>query len=311
MRNRSIQLGRLHFHHTLLDWVGLWPLGAVAHRRRILYANESAVRLLGGQRPGDLIGKHVGRVYQPDTYSAIDRPSNRRALLRRLDGERFACEVLTFHASMLQRGITLMFFCPAAEQAAQGAAQPPADDFGSKYHIQDFTQSQIRNSLLFVRNNMLNETTEGSQPMVGTKVIDLNPPSSERSKRGVQKVFLHRCAVCQGEWVGYDANPGRCNYCHTPRWRTGKTKWDERREYDETVNDHPYDRETILDLAQGSRRGLTAFDILRELRLPHSRYDALRRTLLRMVADNQLDRVSRGRYSAPNGTPNGSTPRRT
>ena len=304
MRNRSMQLGRLHFHHTLLDWVGLWPLGAVAHRRRILYANETAVRLLGGERPGDLIGRHVGRVYQPDNHSPIDRPSNRRVLLRRLDGERLACEVLTFHVSMLQRGITLMFFCPAAEQAAQGSTGKTVN----KYHIRDFAQSQIRNSVLFFRNNMFNESTQASQPMVGTKVIDLNPPSTERSKRGVQKVYLHRCAVCQGEWVGYDADPGRCNYCHTPRWRTGKTKWDERREYDETVNDHPYDRETILDLMRGSRRGLTAFDILRELQLPHSRYDALRRTLLRMVGDNQLERVSRGRYTAHNSVRNGATP---
>lgn len=304
MRNRSIQLGRLHFHHTLLDWVGLWPLAAVAHRRRILYANETAVRLLGGERPGDLIGRYIGRVYQPDTQSAIDRPSNRRVLLRRLDGERVACEVLTFHVSMLQRGITLMLFCPAAEQTAQG----PTAGSATKYHIQDFTQSQIRNSVLLVRNSMFNEPTEASQSMVGTKVIDLNPPSAQRSKRGVQKVFLHRCAVCQGEWVGYDADPGRCNYCHTPRWRTGKSKWDERREYDETVNDHPYDRETILDLMRGSRRGLTAFDILRQLQLPHSRYDALRRTLLRMVADNQLERVSRGRYSARNGTHDGAGP---
>ena len=58
---------------------------------------------------------------------------------------------------------------------------------------------------------------------------------------------------------------------------------------------------------RGSRRGLTAFDILRELQLPHSRYDAVRRTLLRMVGDNQLERVSRGRYAARNGTHNGAT----
>ena len=304
MRNRSIQLGRLHFHHTLLDWVGLWPLGVIAHRHRILYANATAVRLLAGERPRDLVGKRVGRVYQPDTYSAIDRPSNRRALFRRLDGERVPCEVLCFHVSMLQRGVTLVLFCPAAEQATQGAAGGTVN----RYHIQDLTKSRIRDSVVLVNNSMFHEpTTEASQPMVGTKVIDLHPPSAERSKRGVQKVFLHRCAVCYGEWVGYDADPGRCNYCHTPRWRTGKTKWDERREYDETVNDHPYDRDTILDLMRGSHRGLTAFQILKELQLPHSRYDALRRTLLRMVAAHQLERVSRGRYAAPNGARNGST----
>lgn len=303
MRNRSIQLGRLHFHHTLLDWVGLWPLGVIAHRRRILYANATAVRLLAGERPRDLVGRRVGRVYQPDTYSAIDRPSNRRALFRRLDGERVPCEVLCFHVSMLQRGVTLVLFCPAAERATQDATGRTVN----RYHIQDLTKSRIRDSVVLVNNSMANEPTEASQPMVGTKVIDLHPPSAERSKRGVQKVFLHRCAVCYGEWVGYDVDPGRCNYCHTPRWRTGKTKWDERREYDETVNDHPYDRDTILDLMRVSRRGLTAFQILKELQLPHSRYDALRRTLLRMVAANQLERVSRGRYTAPNGASNGST----
>lgn len=304
MRNRSIQLGRLHFHHTLLDWVGLWPLGVLAHRRRILYANATAVRLLAGGRPRDLVGRRVDRVYQADTYSAIDRPSSRRLLLRRLDGERVPCEVLCFHVSMLQRGITLVLFCPADEQPTQG----PTGRIVNKYHIQDLTKSKIRDSVLVVNNRMFNEPTEASQPMVGTKLIDLNPPSAERSKRGVQKVFLHRCAVCHGEWVGYDADPGRCNYCHTPRWRTGKTKWDERREYDEMANDHPYDRDSILDLMRISRRGLTAFDVLRELQLPHSRYDALRRTLLRMVADDQLKRVSRGRYTAGNGGRNGGAP---
>lgn len=303
MRNRSIQLGRLHFHHTLLDWVGLWPLGVLAHRRRILYANATAARLLAGERAREIVGRRVDRVYQPDTYSAIDRPSTRRALLRRLDGERVPCELLCFHVSMLQRGVTLMFFCPAAEQPAPGTA----GGFVNRFHIQDLTKSRIRDSVLFVNNSMSSEATEANQPMVGTKVIDLNPPSAERSKRGVQKVFLHRCAVCHGEWVGYEADPGRCNYCHTPRWRTGKTRWDERREYDETVNDHPYDRDTILDLLRISRRGLTAFEILKELQLPHSRYDALRRTILRMVAAHQLERVSRGRYTAPNGASNGST----
>ena len=57
MRNRSFQLGRLHFHHTLLDWVGRWPLGVIAHRRRVLYVNEAAAHLLGGERRRDLIGR--------------------------------------------------------------------------------------------------------------------------------------------------------------------------------------------------------------------------------------------------------------
>ena len=51
MRNRSIQLGRLHFHHTLLDWVWRWPLGVLAYRRRVLYVNENAAHLLGGAPP--------------------------------------------------------------------------------------------------------------------------------------------------------------------------------------------------------------------------------------------------------------------
>ena len=87
MRNRSIQLGRLHFHHTLLDWVGRWPLGVIAYRRRVLYLNEAAAQLLGGQRRRDLIGRPIGRIYRPDAYSPFAGVTRQRALLRRLDGQ--------------------------------------------------------------------------------------------------------------------------------------------------------------------------------------------------------------------------------
>ena len=65
------------------------------------------------------------------------------------------------------------------------------------------------------------------------------------------------------------------------------------------MNDHPYDRAAIFELLSRSERGLTAFEVLQELELPYSRYDAVRRTLIRMTRENQLTRVSRGRYAPP------------
>lgn len=295
MRNRSIQLGRLHFHHTLLDWVGGWPLGVIAHRRRVLYVNEAAAHLLGGERRRDLIGRPAGRIYRPDAYSPFGSLSRRRVALRRLDGERVPCDVLSFQVPMLQRGMTLMFLTPASEEE-EGQ---PAGSFAPRYQNNDWTKSKISNSVFLVKNKVMSQKPEKSRHMVGTTPIDLSPPSPDRAKRPVQEVWLHHCVVCQGDWVGWDVDPGRCNYCFTPRWRTGKTKWDERREYDETVNDHPYDRETIVELLKRSAAGMTAFEVLRELELPHSRYDAVRRTLIRMMRDKQLERVSRGRYAMP------------
>ena len=72
MRNRSIQLGRLHFHHTLLDWIGRWPLGVLAFRRRVLYVNDTAAHLLGGERRRDLIAG-------PLAASTIPTPTARSA----------------------------------------------------------------------------------------------------------------------------------------------------------------------------------------------------------------------------------------
>lgn len=293
MRNRSIQLGRLHFHHTLLDWLSQWPLGILVHRHRILFANTAAAYLLGCERSRQLVGQHVGRVYRPESHGPFGKTSMRRVLLRRMDGERVLCDLLCFRVPMLQRGITVMFLCPAAE--AEGGRQSP---FVDKSQINDLTNSKVSNSILVVKNKMTLKSLETANSMVGTKLIDLNPPSPERAKRPVQQVYLHHCAVCQGDWVGNDANPAHCNYCHSRRWRNGKSKWDERREHDEMVNDHPYNRHGILDLLHHSQHGLTAFEVLRALQLPHSRYDAVRRTLNRMLRDKQLVRVSRGRYAS-------------
>ena len=302
MRNRSIQLGRLHFHHTLLDWVWRWPLGVLAYRRRVLYVNDSAAHLLGGKRR-DLIGRPIDRIYRPDAYSPFGRLSRQRAMLRRLDGQGVACDVLSFDVPMLERGMTLMFLWPASEEAEETRQGV----YVEKYQKNDLTKSRISNSVFVVKNRVSMKPTETGRQMVGTRLIDLNPPSPERSKRGVQQVYMHHCVMCGGEWVGIEADPGRCNYCHSPRWRTGKTKYDERREYDETVNDHPYDRKAIFELLSRSERGLTAFEVLRELELPHSRYDAVRRTLIRMMRDNQLARVSRGRYAPPAHRRNGNS----
>ena len=170
-------------------------------------------------------------------------------MLRRLDGERVPCEVLSLQVPMLQRGMTLMFLSPASDEAE--AEDAPPGLFVDKYQKNDLTKSKISNSVFVVKNKLTLKEQEASRSMVGTTPIDLNPPAPERAKKAVQKVYLHRCALCHGDWVGYDADPGRCNYCFSPRWRTGKTKWDERREYDETVNDHPYDREAIFDLLGG------------------------------------------------------------
>ena len=295
MRNRSIQLGRLHFHHTLLDWVGRWPLGVIAYRRRVLYLNEAAAQLLGGQRRRDLIGRPIGRIYRPDAYSPFAGVTRQRALLRRLDGQDVTCDVLSFHVPMLERGMTLMFLCPASDEAEDS----PQPVLVNKYQNKNLTKSNISNSVFVVKNKATFKPSEASRSMVGTRIIDLNPPSPARAKKPVQEVYMHHCAMCGGDWVGIDADPRRCNYCYSPRWRTGKTKWDERREYDETVNDHPYDRAAIFELLSRSERGLTAFEVLQELELPYSRYDAVRRTLIRMTRENQLTRVSRGRYAPP------------
>ena len=295
MPNRSMQVGRLHFHHTLLDWLGQWPLGILVHRRRILFVNEVAAHLLGGQRRRDLIGRHIGTVYRPESFSPFSRPSYRGALLRRLDGERVPCDLLSFNVPMLQRGATVMFLCPASGEAERGTASL----FVDRFQTNDLTKSKIDNSVLVVKNKVSLRPLETNQPMVGTKLIDLNPPAPERAKRAVQQVYMHHCAMCQGDWVGYDAGPAVCIYCHSRRWRNGKSKWDERREYDEMVNDHPYDRQAVLDLLRDRDRGLTAFEVLRALELPHSRYDAVRRTLIRMMRDAQLVRIGRGRYAAP------------
>ena len=303
MRNRSIQLGRLHFHHTLLDWIGRWPLGILAYRRRVLYVNEAAAHVLGGERRRDLIGRPIGRIYRPDSHSPFGGLNRQRAMLRRLDGQVVPCDVLSFHVPMLQRGMTLMFLWPASDEA-EDSPQPMLVE---KFQNNNLTKSNISNSVFIVKNRANFKSSEASRSMVGTRIIDLNPPAPERAKKPVQQVYLHHCAMCGGDWVGNDADPGRCNYCYAPRWRTGKTRWQERREYDETVNDHPYDRDAIFELLRRSERGLTAFEVLRELELPHSRYDAVRRTLIRMMRDNQVTRVSRGRYAPPENGRNGKS----
>ena len=294
MPRRSLQLGRLHFHHTLLDWVGLWPLAILAHRRRILFANEAAVHLLGARRRRDLIGRDVERVYRPESYSPFSKPAVSRLQLRRFDGERVPCDVLAVHVPMLERGLTLMFLSPASGEADYRERGGFVDRSQKNY----LTNTKVRDSVFLVKNSMTLEPEEEPHIMLGTRLIDLNPPEPERAKKPPQKVYLHHCAMCQGDWVGYDADPRRCNYCYSPRWRSGKTVWDQRHEYDEMVGDHPYSREEILDLMRGRGDGMTSFEVVQGLQLPHSRYDAVRRTLVRMLRDKQLVRIKRGRYAA-------------
>lgn len=304
MRNRSIQLGSLHLHHTLLSWLGQWPVGILAHRRRILFANEAAAQLLGGRRRRDLVGMDITRVYEPESYNAFAKPAMGRMRLRKLDGSRVQFSVLSFPVPMLQHGLTVMLLCTASGEAGHG----PQGVFVDRSQKNYLTNTRVNDSVFIVKNQATLRPLEDREPMVGTKLIDLNPPAPQHARRPVQQVYMHHCAVCEGDWVGYDADPSYCNYCKSRRWRTGRSKWDERHEYDEMVNDHPYDRQAVLDLMRGNTEGLTAFDVLRGLQLPHSRYDAVRRTLHRMLRDQLLVRVGRGRYAVarPRGSVSGN-----
>ena len=53
--------------------------------------------------------------------------------------------------------------------------------------------------------------------MVGTRIIDLNPPSPARAKKPVQEVYMHHCAMCGGDWVGIDADPEALQLLSTRR----------------------------------------------------------------------------------------------
>ena len=292
MRNRSVQLGSLHLHHTLLGWLGQWPVGILAHRRRILFANEAAAQLLGGRRRQDLVGKDIGRVYEPEPHNPFAKPAIGRMRLRKLDGSRVHFGVLSLSVPMLQHGLTVMFLCSASGESARG----PQGVFVDRSQKNSLRDNTVNDSVFIMTNQANLKPLEDREPMVGTKLIDLNPPSPHLARRPVQLVYMHHCSVCQGDWVGYDADPSYCNYCKSRRWRSGKSKWDERHEYDEMVSDHPYDRQAILDLLDGDEGALGAHDVLRGLRLPHSRYDAVRRTLNRMLRDKLLKRVGRGKY---------------
>ena len=57
-------------------------------------------------------------------------------------------------------------------------------------------------------------------------------------------------------------------------------------------------RKAILELFEEKDRPLSIDEILQGLSRPRSRYQALRQTLRRMVQDEQLVRLERGRYAA-------------
>ena len=60
-------------------------------------------------------------------------------------------------------------------------------------------------------------------------------------------------------------------------------------------------RQDILDLFEEKERVLNIDEILKYLSRPRDRYQALRQTLCRMVRDDQLIRLGRGRYAATQG----------
>ena len=58
------------------------------------------------------------------------------------------------------------------------------------------------------------------------------------------------------------------------------------------------DRRAILDLFQEEERALSVDEVFKALTRPQSRYEAVKKTLQRMVRDEQLVRIDRGRYVA-------------
>ena len=60
-------------------------------------------------------------------------------------------------------------------------------------------------------------------------------------------------------------------------------------------------RQAILELFEEKERVLSIDEILKGLARPRSRYQAVRKTLQRMVQDEQLVRLDRGRYAASRG----------
>ena len=60
-------------------------------------------------------------------------------------------------------------------------------------------------------------------------------------------------------------------------------------------------RQAILELFEEKERPLSIDEILKGLSRPRSRYQTVRKTLHRMVQDEQLVRLYRGRYAASRG----------
>ena len=61
-------------------------------------------------------------------------------------------------------------------------------------------------------------------------------------------------------------------------------------------------RQAILELFEETERPLSIDEILKGLSRPRDRYQALKKTLHRMVEDEQIVRLGRGRYAATRGT---------
>ena len=57
-------------------------------------------------------------------------------------------------------------------------------------------------------------------------------------------------------------------------------------------------RQAIMELFEEKERSLTIDEILKGLSRPRDRYQAVKQTLHRMVQDEQIVRLRRGRYAA-------------
>lgn len=87
-----------------------------------------------------------------------------------------------------------------------------------------------------VKQNLVlrNRTAEGAVPI--TQPIPLRQPDPRLLKPGKrhQRKYKHHCKVCDGEWIGDEPEPPTCNYCRSTIWRTGETKWAQRRKRQES-----------------------------------------------------------------------------
>ena len=113
------------------------------------------------------------------------------------------------------------------EQIQADLEHPEVSPMGER---RTFVLTHPKNSTNISGVNRKCQDAAKQENTMATELVELHAPAPHLAKRAVQEKYKHRCAVCGGEWIGEDDNPSECIYCRTTTWRTGKTKWDLRRE---------------------------------------------------------------------------------